>query len=248
MAPERQLALDPFDLFCAERAACVRGARTADLSRPFVLKGHRYATNGIVAVRTPTKAGDTTGVRTPDGVEHVGWITDEQRAAGPWRPWPKVERADAQCAQCKGAGTVDNSCPECDGSGVVECEYGHEHECEECDGHGRTTEDSEPTPCPDCIGGKVSVPHGVRLAGRLISGIYAALIGSVDAAEYLDVEDGNKPLRFRFGAVDGLVLPLSEACRDTSGMDRAFRLTDLAREAIGLPVAKDVPSAEGGAA
>jgi hypothetical protein len=104
------------DLFCDPE--CREPGR--DLSVPFSLNGHTYATNGHIAVRVP---------RRPDIPENK----EAPNAEGlPWNfsrvtfgPLPEPELLLDRCLMCLGRGRK-HECPDCS------CECGH------CNGSGKT--------------------------------------------------------------------------------------------------------------
>jgi hypothetical protein len=106
------------NLFC-DPTSCAPGR---DLSVPFSLNGHSYATNGHIIVRVP---------RRPDIPENNGAPNAEKLERLPWDfsrvkfgPLPEPELLSDQCWACEGRGHK-HTCPDC-------C-----CECEHCEGSGK---------------------------------------------------------------------------------------------------------------
>jgi hypothetical protein len=96
-----------------------RRAPGADLSVPFSLNGHTYATNGHICVRVPRRPDIPENKEAPNA-EKLPW--DFSRIK--FGPLPAPEFLRDQCWVCGGSGYL-HKCPDC------RCE------CTECKGAGR---------------------------------------------------------------------------------------------------------------
>jgi hypothetical protein len=103
------------NLFCDPE----RRAQGSDLSVPFSLNGHTYASNGHIALRVPRRADIPDNKEAPNA-ERLPW--DFSRIK--FGPLPEPELLPDQCWMCEGRGHK-HRCPDC-------C-----CECESCDGSGK---------------------------------------------------------------------------------------------------------------
>jgi hypothetical protein len=104
------------DLFCDPE--CREPGR--DLSVPFSLNGHTYATNGHVAVRVPRRPDIPENKEAPNADERLPW--DFSRIK--FGPMSEPELLPDQCWRCAGRGH-EHTCPDC----RCECAY--------CNGSGK---------------------------------------------------------------------------------------------------------------
>jgi hypothetical protein len=91
----------------------------SDLSVPFSLNGHSYATNGHICVRVPRRPDIPENKEAPHVDERLPW--DFSRVK--FGPLPEPEYLPDQCGWCDGRG-YQHKCPDC----RCECKY--------CDGSG----------------------------------------------------------------------------------------------------------------
>ena len=89
------------DLFC-DPERCAPGA---DLSVPFSLNGHTYATNGHIAVRVPRRPDIPENKEAPNAEERLPW--DFSRIK--FGPLPEPELLPDQCWRCDGRGHEHNA-------------------------------------------------------------------------------------------------------------------------------------------
>jgi hypothetical protein len=164
------------------------------LSKSFVRKGTRYATDGRICVRVDAAGQDDTEGTTPPS-EDLGWGGD-----GDWKPIPAVEPVMSmqKCPHC--------TCKTCHGSGETECPTCHNDcDCEECDGDGFDG-------CEQCHEtGMMMLPDfytidGIKIAARYWDKIRA--LPNVMYALPANKSDRLRPIAFRFDGGDGLVMPL----------------------------------------
>jgi hypothetical protein len=104
------------NLFCDPK----RRAPGSDLSVPFSLNGHTYASNGHIAVRVPRRPDIPENKEAPNAAERLPW--DFSRVK--FGPLPEPEPLPDQCWVCDGRGHK-HKCPDC------RCE------CEHCYGFGK---------------------------------------------------------------------------------------------------------------
>lgn len=119
------------------------------MSRPFVLNGRKYATDGRALVSIPCDEPDTQTIAAR--LNKIRQVLHLDTSCETQWPYP-----DLSCNKCGGAGSSESTkCRDCGGTGKypecfmgeVTCEYcGHDHECDDCDGNGK---------CPECDGKKV---------------------------------------------------------------------------------------------
>jgi hypothetical protein len=102
--------------FC-DRKRCEPGC---DISVPFSLNGHTYATNGVIAVRVPRRPDVPENKEAPKGIERLPW--DFSRIK--FGPLPEPKPLPDKCMWCNGRG-YQHDCPKC------RCK------CEHCDGSGK---------------------------------------------------------------------------------------------------------------
>ena len=92
----------------------------ADLSMPFSLNDHTYATNGHICVRVPRRPDIPENKEAPNAEERLPW--DFSRVK--FGPLPEPKRLPDKCGMCEGRGHK-HKCPD------FRCE------CEYCDGSGK---------------------------------------------------------------------------------------------------------------
>ena len=97
-----------------------RRAPGRDLSVPFSLNGHTYATNGAICVRVPRRPDIPENKEAPNAEERLPW--DFSRVK--FGPLPEPEFLPDQCWRCGGRGRK-HECPDC------QCE------CDDCNGRGK---------------------------------------------------------------------------------------------------------------
>ena len=103
------------DLFC-DRECRTPGC---DLSVPFSLNEHSYASNGHICVRVPRRSDIAENTEAPNAEQRLPWNFSRVTFA----PLPKLKLLE-KCGWCAGRGHQHN-CPDC------QCE------CEHCDGSGK---------------------------------------------------------------------------------------------------------------
>jgi hypothetical protein len=177
------------------------------ISRPHVIDGWRYFTDGRVCVRVRDEsAPNTTDGSFPpsDKIFPTKTLTD-------WQPWPTDSfiEAEGDCLVCEGRGRVGTTtCATCKGNQEVVCEAcGHEHECDDCNGLGY----GGGTTCRSCRGKqRVTRPVRQTIAGVSFNYEYVAKILSLPNPQYSrsSVRPG-KALAFRFDGGEGVLMPLS---------------------------------------
>ena len=108
------------DMFCDPE----RREPGGDLSVPFSLNGHTYASNGAICVRVPRRSDIPENKEAPaaEKLERLPW--DFSRVK--FGPLPEPEPLPDQCWRCAGRGH-EHSCPDC------RCE------CNLCNGSGKLT-------------------------------------------------------------------------------------------------------------
>ena len=80
-----------------------------ELAEPFVFHGWKYATDGKILIRVPSRAKDTTGRKVPTGSWGVEKICERLSKA---KKWHKLKRV-AACKECKGKGESDGMDCDC---------------------------------------------------------------------------------------------------------------------------------------
>jgi len=150
-----------------------------DLSRPFVIGGFAYATNGYAAVRVPTRLPDTRRDREPPA-HKLAWDADRRY----WR-WPVgLTRHGRTCMWCCGDGKRYKAitCPKCNGCG-----------CAECCGFGEVSVPAGK--CARCWGTGTDVIRHVPGATHGISDQYGLLVDMLPGVEYTPADRSVMVLR-----------------------------------------------------
>jgi hypothetical protein len=106
------------NLFC-DPDRCEPGA---DLSVPFSLNDHTYASNGHIAVRVPRRPDIPENKKAPNADKRLAWDFSRIKFA----PMPEPESLPSECWPCQGRG-YQHMCPDC------RCK------CEHCGGSGKLT-------------------------------------------------------------------------------------------------------------
>jgi hypothetical protein len=104
------------NLFCDPE----RHAPGSDLSTPFSLNGHTYASNGHICVRVPRRPDISENKEAPNAEKLLPW--DFSRVK--FGPLPEPKLLSDECGWCGGRGYM-HQCPDC------RCE------CETCHGSGK---------------------------------------------------------------------------------------------------------------
>lgn len=171
------------------------------LDVPFVIAGWKYASDGRVCVRIPTKEQDT---QAPEGKKLVKADQLFSKIGGVvFQPWPNapIQRCNGTCVFCFGDGKYPYwKCPKCEGHGFIDTK-----ECKKCDGEGTDGEK-----CFNCSG----VGHGLFCCHQDVLGIdvsyrYLRLIeklpGELTAAKYEE-----HSIAFQFEGGEGLIAGMAE--------------------------------------
>lgn len=79
----------------------------ADLDRPFVRRGWKYATDGAICIRMPAPNEPDTTARIPDVVPTLFLVWPDE-----WGPWPSIEQLVlTTCQECEGTGLDPEEAP-----------------------------------------------------------------------------------------------------------------------------------------
>lgn len=198
------------------RDCCDPEAVRYDLSSPFVVGEHVYATDGRIIVRspaTPEIVAAFTAVPPGDGKR----LKDPALVYGPsdFQPAPLVlpdPNTFPACDRCGGKGLVASyECGECWGRGIAECNMGHEHDCDECGGKGWLPGGK----CEACDGyGRGGGSNkSVEVGDYLISHSFCLLLHKHGATLYAvngRPKDGFPPLKFTVDlGVEGRLMPMT---------------------------------------
>ncbi len=164
------------------------GRKSSSLDEPFVVRGWRYATDGLVLVRV-LAPGEPDSPPPTDRPKNPGLLLPP--IDGEWLPWPQVD----PCEECSATEKV--VCDHCDGNGQCEgCACGMAHTCGWCAGTGKAI-------CKACTEeGSFTKRFGnVELSRR-----YAYLIALLPNVVYLPQSEASKPVRFKFDGGEGVVI------------------------------------------
>lgn len=148
---------------------------------PWVFKGWRYATDGKIAVRTPSSEPDTKwekGTIAPPAQDIFSQYPGKQ-----WQAWPDGPYVIRfiKCETCEGRG---------------------ETFCDHCENWGK---------CADCDGKKGSMGQShLVVADRWIKLAYCELIRVLPSIEFSPDTPSNRPLPFRFMGGEGVVMPMNK--------------------------------------
>lgn len=147
-------------------------------------RGHRYATDGRIVVRTRHRVESIRTVDREEDMPALGALSWDGH-----RPEPLVLPA-GHTFQCRRI-----QCPQCRGQGQVVCDLDHEHECPRCDGSGESE--------PDWL----RFDFGVVCVNERYLGIVMRHGGALYPSA--EAEPSGLPLYVRFDDVtDGLLMPM----------------------------------------
>ncbi len=184
--------------------------KTRDISKPFNVDSHTYATDGHIGIRvTVNEQYSQNKVR--DGVvESVKALPFGKVDGLDYVDVPKEEilfTNERACGSCGGTGKIQE-CPDCGGCGEVSWTspngYEYEVDCLMCDDH----KDKKGGPCDDCgeTGKKRSFKY-VEI-GCLFSGGLLYRIGILPGCKIAVMDKENlKPVPFIFEGGDGIIMP-----------------------------------------
>lgn len=178
------------------------------ISKPFVRKGHRYATDSRIIVRVPCEETDTPIEKNARYPKCEALFDNHFPAAG-FKPLgdsisatqPHPDKYMRPCACCR-----DVPCFKCLGSKTMECyACGQDCDCEYCDGCGKAFEKH-----PDCTvcdeNGEVPVMI-YRIGDAWFHGDFIDKIRALPSVLVAQCGDGNsKMLAFRFDGGQGLLM------------------------------------------
>jgi hypothetical protein len=181
------------------------------LAAPFTYGAYSYATDGMVALRFPSRediAADNAATAASLAVflDGDGW-EEIYPSAG----WEEMKGFTIPCKQCDGKGNF-RKCPECEGDGEIECFHcGHEEDCKKCDGTGRIPcEDGET--CTACHGtGQLEepvyvsgFPNGMKTTVAMLRKIH-----TLPSPRFYQ-RPQTSPIRFTFDGGEGCFQPVSK--------------------------------------
>ena len=168
------------------------------IDRPFRDGEYICATDGRVVVRLHDPANEYPSDAKGPPVHDLGW---SNAYGSPVRMPPLPELFTETCRKCKGNPKV--KCKRCGSEGWIECpECGNEYPCPECAGDHEIV-------CDNCEDGKV-VDHGfkaVRVGPVCIGPAYARILARHGAIIFPPKKDGIRPVYFKVGEIEGLVMP-----------------------------------------
>lgn len=172
------------------------------LTKPFVQRGHLYATDGRAVVRIPSTDEDTKPPDRqtfPDGAQmfDANWI----------EPKDELPPLTDLTQEVDGPCYCQRECPCCDGTGTCVCDdCEDEHDCRKCNSRGVTGQ----VGCPECNGRgeiKVQIPAPQLISGLWIHGKYASILHSLPGSVVVG-RTKCTILSFRCGELEGLVAHL----------------------------------------
>lgn len=172
----------PLDTLDPIFADCVGESDRLTIDKPWIRKGHVYATNGAIVIRQPTELPETVH-RGP-----AAWQTfDDLRVSGRAILLPDIgpKLADTSiCGKCKGKNST-KTCSECKGMGKHTCPTcEHVKPCRLCEGEGKLY-------CSECKG------EGIVTRKRKSIRLHARYrIGLADYYVWLLQRHGIKTVRF----------------------------------------------------
>lgn len=200
--PTMTIDLEPFYKL---GAFCSFGLRP-----PFVLSGHRYATDGRIMVRVPTDDADAP-------IDPVSWLVSVQSIIADINqrdcsvPWPykpgDIVPDRKPCDYCGGSGKAPKICGECNGYGEVICQTCGEGyvDCKACQGTGRFGESAER--CEDCDGtGKEEAWPAVPIGCLHIGGYYAMAVAGLPNPRYAEPSPKDDRIWFTFDGGEGVLM------------------------------------------
>lgn len=176
-----------------------------DLSKPFVLRGFLYATDGRRIIRIPSGEPDTvTDKRFPLAYEIFSPMPSN---ASLYQPWPEANYSECEreCLECKGKGRINtHPCTYCEGEGEVECETcHHETECVHCDGTG----ECNGSRCKACNGKKVVLrPWQQKIGEAWIDADFDMAVRELPNPAWW-CKDADSPVFIRFDGGEAIVMP-----------------------------------------
>lgn len=186
----------------------VWAARRYDLTAPYVMEDHAYATDGKIMGRIVTLDADTDPVSRRIPRETVDVWERSFSEDGHWQPLPDIRIPDDQflCSECY-EDTIE--CPHCDGNGEVyngDYPFSADH-CEHCNGRGSLYNKA----CPRCHGepwkfGEVNV-----VGYKLIAPHYHRRLAAIPGVMVnLGKSEKDEPIRWKSDiGIEGLCMPVA---------------------------------------
>ncbi len=184
------------EIFCSEGSGI--------MSKPFVERGIRYATDARILVAVKTDEPDSEYDHPKKVQELFESVWDEG-----WEPL-KMElpdRTPSNCLICDGDGIRRIDCDVCEGTGQHTCDCGTEHDCGYCAHGGIKSEDET---CNIC-GGDGKAYENQRYGVVYFSGyLIAKIVNNLPLPQITEMSTGSKILRFDFDGGKGLLMGMSE--------------------------------------
>lgn len=161
------------------------------LKNPFHHKGHIYATDGKIIIRTP--GGD---------INDVSPLNPERIWDGNYKPLchASTSKIAAIVATMPTYSMIEMGCPNCGGKGRAQCsQCDSEIECPDCGGTGKTKE--------QCDGADFVTKDAVlKIGGNHIAGQYARLICETFPDSIVSISQLDKQLKFAIAEYEIIVM------------------------------------------